>query len=134
MKEKLDSFISELNSIDAVLDKLESKSNVSVFEKLCGNCNRVFLSFCELDIKELVADGLARQSIDFLTRLKGQVIRLKHYKEALTAYIEMTEANKLPEASQVAAMANNINEQVNGNVVSMESKKLDLAKTNGNAA
>ena len=91
MKQKLDSLLEELNGIDLVLDKLEGKNNASVFDKLCANCNRVFITFCEIDVKELVSAGLAKTAIDFLTRLKGQVIRLKNYKEALTEYIKMSE-------------------------------------------
>ncbi|MCH5166737.1 MAG: hypothetical protein J1F35_02480 [Erysipelotrichales bacterium] len=129
MQQKLDSLIEELNGVDLVLGKLESKTNVSVFEKLCANCNRIFSSFCEFDIKDVVSSGLGKKSIDFLTRLKGQVIRLKNYKEAITEYIKMSESNQftvMPTVSQIQEQTNVINNQFE--------KRLELQNPEGKAA
>ena len=119
MKQKLDSLLEELNGIDLVLEKLESKTNVSVFEKLCSNCDRVFSSFCEFDVREIVNQGLGKSAINFLNRLKGQVIRLKNYKEALIEYINMTEretmSNNLPSNDALQSQANKINQEVGKN-------------------
>lgn len=130
MKEKLDSIIKELDGVDLVLDKLEGKSNVSVFEKLCANCDRIFNTFCEMSIVEIVRSGYARMALDFLNRLKGQVIRLANYKEALTAYIEMENASLSngPSVEAVEAKAESIANEVN-NV-----KNLSLNYQEGKAA
>ena len=129
MQQQLDSLIAELNDVDLVLDKLVTKNNVSVFEKLCANCSRIFNSFCAFDIKDIVSFGLGQKSIDFLVRLKGQVIRLKNYKEALTEYINMSEPsqiNVIPETSQIQEQANIINHQFE--------KRLELQNQEGKAA
>lgn len=130
MKEKLDSIIKELDGVDLVLDKLESKSNVSVFEKLCANCDRIFNTFCELSIVDIVKSGQAQSALDFLKRLKGQVIRLSNYKEALTAYLEMESASLTngPSPQAIEAQANNIVNEVN------KEKNLSLTKEEGKAA
>lgn len=126
MKEKIDSFIQELDGIDLVLDKLETKSNVSVFEKLCSNCDRVFTSFCELDVKEIVNSGYGKKSIEFLKKLKKQVVRLKNYKVALTDYINIANGNSLPNITSINNQAAKIQDEAN--------KQLTLVNEEGKAA
>lgn len=129
MKEKLDSIIKELDGVDLVLDKLETKSNVSVFEKLCTNCDRIFNSFCEMSIVDIVKSGYANSALEFLRRLKTQVVRLANYKEALTAYIEMENSSNLgPSTEQIDAQANSIVQEAN------KAKNLTLNNFEGKAA
>lgn len=129
MKEKLDSIIKELDGVDLVLDKLETKSNVSVFEKLCTNCDRIFNSFCEMSIVDIVESGYANSALEFLRRLKTQVVRLANYKEALTAYIEMENSSNLgPSMEQIDAQANSIVQEAN------KAKNLTLNNFEGKAA
>lgn len=130
MKEKLDELGKELNGIDLVLDKLEEKANVSVFEKLCANCERVFNSFCGLSIVEIVKSGNAKSALDFLNRLKNQVIRLKNYKDTLTAYLEMQQDMQpdMPSVEAINAQAGLIADEVN------KAKNLTLMNEEGKAA
>lgn len=130
MKEKLDSIIKELDGVDLVLNKLESKNNVSVFEKLCANCERIFNTFCEMSIVEIVRSGYAKSALEFLTRLKGQLIRLANYKEAIIAYIEMENAsiNNAPSITDVNQKAEEIATEVN------RGKNLTLNNEEGKAA
>lgn len=129
MKEKLESLNKELNGVDLVLDKLEGKSNVSVFEKLCANCDRVFNTFCELDISEIVKSGNAKGALEFLNRLKSQIIRLKNYKEALTAYLEMQNTEQqMPSVEAIEHQTTNIVNEAN------KGKNLVLMTEEGKAA
>lgn len=126
MKEKLDSIMKELDGVDLVLSKLEGKSNVSVFEKLCANVDRIFNTFCEMSIVDIVRSGYANQALDFLKKLRGQVIRLANYKEALTAYLEMENSGLSVEA--VDEQANMIANEVD------RTKVLSLDNQEGKAA
>lgn len=156
MDAKLNSLIEELNGVDLVLEKLESKNNVSVFEKLCANCNRIFESFCEFDIIMLVDQGLGKKSIEFLARLKSQVVRLKEYKEAVTEFIKMSdESLNTPSVEAIQEQADAISyeaskslklenissspsigvPQEQNNVVAVDAfKNLKLENTEGNVA
>lgn len=126
MKNELELLIKELDGVDLVLEKLVTKSNTSVFEKLCANCDRIFNSFCEMSIIEIVKSGNAKLAIDFLTRLKGQVVRLKEYKEALSDYIE---ANyNMPSEQDIQDKATSINNEITKN------KNLTLVNDEGKAA
>lgn len=118
MDAKLNSLMEELNGVDLVLEKLESKNNVSVFEKLCANCNRVFEAFCEFDIVTLVDEGLGKKGIEFLTRLKSQVVRLKNYKEAITEFIKMSdESLNTPSIDAIQEQADIISFEANKNLI-----------------
>lgn len=113
MRDTIISLNKELDGVDLVLEKLVTKANVSVFDKLCGNCNRIFDSFCEMSIVEIVKSGNASLAIQFLKRLKEQLQRLYEYKENLVAYIEMENSNTMPsvekvndKATEIATVAN----------------------------
>lgn len=125
MQGTLQSLLKELDGIDIVLAKLETKSNVSVFEKLCANCDRVFNNFCELSIQEIVTNGYADMALEFLQKLKTQVVRLKNYKEVLTEYIKMT--NGMPSVNNIQQTANNV-------VDMNKNKNLSLTNNDGIAA
>ena len=113
MRDTIISLNKELDGVDLVLEKLVTKANVSVFDKLCGNCNRIFDSFCEMSIIVIFKSGNASLAIQFLKRLKEQLKRLHEYKENLVAYIEMENSNTMPsvekvndKATEIATVAN----------------------------
>jgi len=126
VKNEIELLLKELDGVDLVLEKLITKSNTSVFEKLCSNCDRIFNSFCEMSIKEIVASGNARLAVDFLTRLKGQVVRLKEYKEALTDYIN--NSYTVPSEQDIQNKATSISDELTKN------KNLTLVNDEGKAA
>lgn len=108
VKENLDIFLEELDGIDLVLNKLESRNSASVFEKLCANCESAFAKIDSLEISDIVASGLASKVIDALLRFRGQLVRLQNYKEALINYIEMTQGvqQKAEQTSNVVGISN----------------------------
>lgn len=110
MKETLTSLNKELDGVDLVLDKLITKANTSVFEKLCTNCDKIFNTFCTLPIDEIVKTGNAKYAIEILARLKEQVIKLKNYKAALLEFMEMETGTEaiMPSPEEVQEQANNI--------------------------
>lgn len=123
VKENLDIFLEELNGIDLVLNKLESRSSVSVFEKLCANCESAFSKIESLSVADIVASGLASQVIEALLKFRDQLVRLQNYKVNLINYIEMTQGvqNKVEETAN--AMNHN-----NGFNIPDKNKVLDLNK------
>lgn len=108
VKENLDIFLEELDGIDLVLNKLESRNSASVFEKLCANCESAFGKIDSLEISDIVASGLASKVIDALLRFRDQLVRLQNYKEALINYIEMTQGvqQKAEQTSNVVGISN----------------------------
>ena len=85
MEEKIISFNQELDAINLVLEKLVTKQNSSVYDKLCLKCNallnRIIASSNETTSQE------RREVIDTLKRLRGYAVKLSNYKEYLIAAI-----------------------------------------------
>lgn len=108
VKENLDIFLEELNGIDLVLNKLESRNSVSVFEKLCANCESAFNKIDSLNVKDIVASGLANKVIEALLKFRDQLVRLQDYKVNLISYIEMTQGvqNKVNETANAVNASN----------------------------
>lgn len=86
MKEKIASYNSELNNIKLVVDKLVTKQNSSVFDKICKMCSDLFDKICDYDPKELSLDNI-KDLIDILKRLLELCQTLKNYKDYLVGVV-----------------------------------------------
>lgn len=82
MQEKIRAYNSELDNIKMVVDKLVTKQNSSVFDKLCDMCNALFIRVCDYNKSELT-QGDVRDLINVLKRLYDICITLVNYKEYL---------------------------------------------------
>lgn len=109
VKENLDIFLEELDGIDLVLNKLESRNSTSVFEKLCANCEAAFSKIESLEVRDIITSGLASRVIDALLRFRDQLVRLQTYKTNLISYLEMTQGvqNKVEETANAVESSNN---------------------------
>lgn len=86
MEEKIISFNQELDAINLVLEKLVTKQNSSVYDKLCLKCNAL-LSRIIASSNEITTSQERREVIDTLKRLRGYAVKLSNYKEYLIAAI-----------------------------------------------
>lgn len=86
MKEKINSYQSELDKIQTVLDKLVTKQNSSVCDKLCVMTNSLFeriIDYKEEELTNEIRSGL----IELLKRLREICVQLKHYQDYLIVTI-----------------------------------------------
>lgn len=120
MSEKLSMFKMELDSINLVLDKLVTKQNSSVFDKLCIKCNDLLDKIIAV-IPEINSSLEIQSVIDILKSLRSSAVKLSDYKQYLIATIN----------------ANLATLQEENNIISLEnakSKKLVFNNDNKNAA
>lgn len=87
MNERFQKYSNELNNIGRVLDKLVTKQNSSVFDKLCIKCNDLFMSIAAEDTKNM-KDSDIRTIIALLKQLLDYCIKLSMYKQYLISVIE----------------------------------------------
>lgn len=87
MQEKIVSFNIELNAINVVLDKLVTKQNSGVFDKLCIKCNGL-LSKISASIPDIKTSEERMQIIGILRNLRVSALKLADYKEYLIASID----------------------------------------------
>lgn len=126
VKENLDIFLEELDGIELVLNKLESRNSVSVFEKLCANCKSAFEKIDSLKVSDIVSSGLASKVVDALLRFKDQLVRLQSYKVNLISYLEMTQG--VQNKAETTANAMNQSTIISNPFLQDKNKKLDLSK------
>lgn len=124
IEERLDVFLEEIDGIELVLSKLEKKNSVSVFDKLCANCESAFGSIASLDVEDIVDSGLTSKVIDALVKFRSQLVRLQNYKEALISYIEMTQSME----EKVSEANNSVGISANNPFLQNKNKTLDLNK------
>lgn len=86
MNGKIIEYNKELDNISAVLEKLVTKQNASVFDKLCVKCNDLFNKISANDTTSLSVAEI-HSLIDVLKRLLDCCIKLKMYKEYLVTVI-----------------------------------------------
>ena len=86
MKEKIASYDAELNNIKLVVDKLVTKQNADVFDKICKMCNDLFTKVCDYDPKSLNLDDI-KGLIGILQRLLDICHKLKDYKDYLVGVV-----------------------------------------------
>lgn len=101
LKEKIASYNSELNNIKLVVDKLVTKQNSSVFDKICKMCSDLFDKVCDYDPKDLSLEDI-KGLIDVLSRLLEICQKLKIYKEYLIGIVSqnITELKGLSEENK----------------------------------
>lgn len=97
MQEKIGLFNAELASINLVLDKLVTRQNSSVFDKLCIKCNGL-LNNISSAIPEISTSEERNQIKDILIRMRESAIKLSNYKEYLIASIN-NNISKIEEAT-----------------------------------
>ncbi len=86
MEEKIKSYQSELDKIQTVLDKLVTKQNSSVCDKLCIMCNSLFERIIDYK-KEELTESHRSGLIEVLKRLREICIKLKNYQDYLIGVI-----------------------------------------------
>lgn len=128
MSEKISMFNTELDSINLVLEKLVTRQNSSVFDKLCIKCNGLLDKIID-STQEITTSEERRQVIATLRRLREVAVRLSEYKQYLIATIDEN-IKTLEEEGKVVEFPSN-------NVISLQeeqAKKLTLINEDKNAA
>lgn len=128
MSEKINMFNIELDSINLVLEKLVTRQNPSVFDKLCIKCNGLLDKIID-STQEITTSEERRQVIATLRRLRGIAVRLSEYKQYLIATID-NNIKTLEEEGKVVEFPSD-------NVISLQNekeRKLTLINENKNAA
>lgn len=127
MSEKINMFNTELDSINLVLEKLVTRQNSSVFDKLCIKCNGLLDKIID-STQEITTSEERRQVIATLRRLREIAVRLSEYKQYLIATIDEN-IKAIEEEGKVVEFPSN-------NVISLqeEARKLTLINENKNAA
>lgn len=92
MEEKIINFNREMDAINLVLEKLITKQNSSVFDKLCIKCNAL-LNRIIASSNEITTMEERIKVIDVLKRLREYALKLSNYKEYLIATINQNIAN-----------------------------------------
>lgn len=135
MKEQLNALNVELNGIKTVLDKLMTKQNSSVFDKLCGKCNDLFNDFnSKITVERAVEEGSVAECIQFLKELLNVCKKLRDYKMYLIEVITQN-IGQFEQQENVPTITSD-NSELTNNVVAMEKpKSLELTNQDiGNAA
>lgn len=130
MKEKIASYNSELNNIKLVVDKLVTKQNSSVFDKICKMCSDLFDKICDYDPKELNLDNI-KSLIDILKRLLEICQTLKNYKDYLVGVVNqnVAELNKLKDSKVIPMPVNDDPKEVVTEVEEVKAEELDSSVT-----
>lgn len=128
MSEKISMFNIELDSINLVLEKLVTRQNSSVFDKLCIKCNGLLDKIID-STQEITTSEERRQVIATLRRLRDAAVRLSEYKQYLIASID-NNIKALEGEGKVVEFPSD-------NVISLQNekeRKLTLINENKNAA
>lgn len=128
MSEKISMFNIELDSINLVLEKLVTRQNSSVFDKLCIKCNGLLDKIID-STQEITTSEERRQVIATLRRLRDAAVRLSEYKQYLIATID-NNIKAIEEEGKVVEFPSD-------NVISLQNekeRKLTLINENKNAA
>ncbi len=86
MQEKINGYNAEIDSIKLVVDKLVTKQNSSVFDKLCNMTNNLFNRMTDYNASELTPDERHGLIVAF-KRLLEIGITLYNYREYLIAVV-----------------------------------------------
>lgn len=86
MQETIKGYNGEIDSIKLVVDKLVTKQNSSVFDKLCNMVNNLFNRMTNYNASELTQDDI-RGLISAFKRLLEIGITLYNYREYLIAVV-----------------------------------------------
>lgn len=86
MQETIKGYNGEIDSIKLVVEKLVTKQNSSVFDKLCNMVNNLFNRMANYNASELTQDDI-RELIAAFKRLLEIAITLFNYREYLIAVV-----------------------------------------------
>lgn len=130
MKEKIASYNAELNNIKLVVDKLVTKQNASVFDKICKMCNDLFAKICDYDPKDLSLDNI-KELIDILSRLLELCQKLEIYKQYLIGVVtqNINNLDAMKDSKVIPFPANNDSQEVVTDVEEVKSDEIEKATT-----
>lgn len=135
---KFKSFHEQLANLQLVVDKLITKQNASVYNKVGTKLEVLFNAINAIDVKSAPVEDI-RNLIDLLKKLRETCMTLSSYKQYLISVIPQT-TDKLESAiqSQAGDIANTnqdpIVESVDAPQNSQGTKSLELTNMEGNAA
>ncbi len=86
MQETIKGYNGEIDSIKLVVDKLVTKQNSSVFDKLCNMVNNLFNRMTNYNASELTQDDI-KELIAAFKRMLEISITLYNYREYLIAVV-----------------------------------------------
>lgn len=128
---KFRSFHEQLANIQLVVDKLVTKQNASVYNKIGTKIEVLFNSINAIDVKSAPVEDI-RNLIDLLKKLRETCVTLSNYKKYLVSIIPET-VNRLESVSpQEETPEIDVTPQVQENTQS--TKTLELTNIEGNAA
>ena len=126
---KFRSFHEQLSSIQLVVDKLLTKQNASVYNKIGTKIEVLFNSINAIDVKNAPIEDI-RNLIDLLKKLRETCITLSNYKKYLLSVLPNVVSNL--EESLPQSEAQSVTPQVQEN--NQSGKTLELVNNEGNAA
>ena len=130
---KFKSFHDQLANIQLVVDKLVTKQNASVYNKIGTKIEVLFNAIDAIDMKSAPVEEI-RNLIDLLKKLRETCITLSSYKQYLMSVLPQT-VDKLEGATQTQTSEVDVTPQVqevNPNLLS--AKTLELTNNEGIAA
>ena len=126
---KFRSFHEQLSSIQLVVDKLLTKQNASVYNKIGTKIEVLFNSINAIDVKNAPIEDI-RNLIDLLKKLRETCVTLSSYKKYLLSVLPNVVSNL--EESLPQSEAQSVTPQVQEN--NQSGKTLELVNNEGNAA
>ena len=126
---KFRSFHEQLSSIQLVVDKLLTKQNASVYNKIGTKIEVLFNSINAIDVKNAPIEDI-RNLIDLLKKLRETCVTLSSYKKYLLSVLPNVVSNL--EESLPQNEAQSVTPQVQEN--NQSGKTLELVNNEGNAA
>lgn len=128
---KFKAFHEQLANIQLVVDKLVTKQNASVFNKIGTKVEVLFNSINAIDVKSAPIEDI-RNLIDLLKKLRETCVTLSSYKQYLMSILPDTVDKLENNIPQIETPEVDVTPQVQ-EVVS-NGKTLELANMEGNAA
>ena len=126
---KFKSFHEQLANIQMVVDKLVTKQNASVYNKVGTKLEVLFNDISAIDLKSAPIEDI-RNLIGLLKKLRETCITLSSYKQYLISVIPQT-VDKLEGATQTQTSEIEVAPNVQNDQIV---KTLDLSNIGGNAA
>lgn len=128
---KFKAFHEQLANIQLVVDKLVTKQNASVYNKVGTKLEVLFNSINAIDVKSAPIEDI-RNLIDLLKKLRETCVTLSSYKQYLLSILPDTVDKLESNVPQVDTPEVDVTPQVEENT--QAGKTLELANIEGNAA
>lgn len=128
---KFRAFHEQIANIQLVVDKLVTKQNASVYNKIGTKIEVLFNSINAIDVKSAPVEDI-RNLIDLLKKLRETCVTLSSYKQYLLSVLPETVNRLEGTVPQVETPEVDVTPQVQEN--DSTGKTLELANIEGNAA